>query len=132
VYEPSNKLLYIGMLGSPKNIYLFNTEKNQIIDFIQTSPNSKNKKDHVDSLSLAFYKDYLLSINRSNYELAVIDLNTLQHLLSVPLGGTGNGPRHICIHNEQAYISHWEYAGIIAVDLHKLIELIPQKYLKIA
>jgi hypothetical protein len=131
-YDCHKKLLYIGMLGSPKNIYIFDTEKQQIVDFIKASPNSKNKKDHVDSLSLAFYQDYLLSINRSNYELAVIDRNTLQHLVTVPLGGTGNGPRHIYVLDDQAYISHSEYAGIIHIDLHSLLKLIPQQDLKTA
>lgn len=112
------------------NLVVFDTEKNQVLDFIKISPNSKNKNDYVDSLSLAFYQDYLLSINRSNYELVVIDRNTLQHLVSVPLGGTGNGPRHICLHHDQAYISHSEYAGIISVDLHKLLELLPQPHSK--
>ncbi len=131
-YDCHKKLLYIGMLGSPKNIYIFDTEKQQIVDFIKASPNSKNKKDYVDSLSLAFYQDYLLSINRSNYELAVIDRNTLQHLVTVPLGGTGNGPQHIYVLDDQAYISHSEYAGIIHIDLHSLLKLIPQQDLKTA
>ena len=132
VYDCHRKLLYIGMLGSPKNIYIFDTEKKQIVDFIKASPNSKNKNDHVDSLSLAFYQDYLLSINRSNYELAVIDRNTLQHFVAVPLGGTGNGPRHIYVLDDQAYISHSEYAGIIHIDLPRLLKLIPQQDLKTA
>jgi hypothetical protein len=123
-YEARTKLLYIGMLGSPKNIYLINTEENKIVGNAQLEPNYRNKHEYVDSLSLALYKDYLLSVNRSNYELAVINRNTMQQLMSIPLGGTGNGPRHIYVHNDQAYISHGEYNGIIAVDLEKLINLL--------
>ncbi len=127
VYDCHKRLLYIGMLGSPRNIYIFDTATNQFLYSIRTSPNSKNKNDHVDSLSLAFYQDYLLSVNRSNYELAVTDRHTLKHILSIPLGGMGNGPRHIYVFDDQAYISHWEYAGIIHIDLRKLIKLISQQ-----
>ncbi|MBN8564722.1 MAG: HNH endonuclease [Leptolyngbya sp. UWPOB_LEPTO1] len=130
-YDRHNKTLYIGMLGSPKNIYIFDTVTNKILSFIKTRPNTKNKNDHVDSLSLALYQDYLISVNRSNYELEIIERHTLQHLLSVPLGGVGNGPRHICICNNQAYISHSEYAGVIHADLNKLLELIPRQGFKI-
>ena len=124
VYDYHSKTLYIGMLGSPKNIYIIDTLTNQILNLIKTKPNTKNKNDHVDSLSLTLYQDYLISVNRSNYELEIIERNTLQHLLSVPLGGVGNGPRHICIFNDQAYISHSEYAGVIHVDLNKVLKLI--------
>lgn len=117
MYASSEDLLYIGMLGSPTNIYLFDTGKNQVSDFIRSPPNGRNKNDYADSLSLAFYKHYLFSVNRSNYELAVIDRITLQHLTSIPLGGTSNGPNHICVHEDRAYISHSEYDGLIAVNL---------------
>lgn len=127
VYDYHKKIIYIGMLGSPKNIYIFDTLTNQILNFIKTTPNTKNKKDYVDSLSLALHQDYLISVNRSNYELEIIERETLQHLLSVPLGGTGNGPQHICVLNNQAYISHSEYAGVIHIDLNKLMELIPRQ-----
>ena len=127
VYDCHKKTIYIGMLGSPRNIYVFDTLTNQILNFIKTSPNTKNKNDYVSSLSLALYEDYLISVNRSNYELEIIERHTLQHLLSVPLGGTSNGPRHICVLNNQAYISHSEYAGVIHVDLNKLLKLIPQQ-----
>lgn len=123
IYEKSHKLLYIGMLGSPKNIYIIDTNKNKVINFIQLQANRKNKHDYVDSLSLAFYKTYLLSVNRSNYELSVIDQNTMQQLISIPLNGTGNGPRYICVYNDVAYISHWEYDGLIAVNLQEVIDL---------
>jgi hypothetical protein len=125
VYDCHSKILCIGMLGSPKNIYIFDTLTNQISNFIATIPNSKNKNDHVDSLSLALYQDLLISVNRSNYELEIIERHTMQHLISVPLGGTGNGPQHICIFNYYAYISHSEYAGVIRVDLNRLLKLIP-------
>lgn len=124
-YDSSRRSAYIGMLGSPKNIYILDTETNKISDFVQTQPNHKNKKDHVDSLSIEIYRGYLLSVNRSNYELEIIEISTLQNLLSVPLGGTGNGPRHICIHDDRVYISHSEYAGVISADLNKLLALIP-------
>ena len=65
--------------------------------------------------------------NHCNYELAVIDRHTLKYIFSVPLGGVGNGPRHIYVLNDQAYISYWEYAGIIHIDLHELTKLISQQ-----
>ena len=122
-YDPLSKLAYIGMLGSSKNIYILDTEANKISGFVQTQPNNKNKKDHVDSLSVEIYQDYLLSVNRSNYELEIFERSSLQSLLSVPLGGTGNGPRHICVQEDRAYISHSEYAGVISADLNRLIAL---------
>jgi hypothetical protein len=124
VYDESNRKIYVGMLGSPKNIYLIDTESNVLSGHIQSKPNKK-KNQYVDSLSLALYKEYIISVNRSNYELAFIDKNTLEPSINLPLGGKDNGPRHICIEDDQAYISHWEYDGIIIVDLEKVINLLP-------
>lgn len=127
LYDADKDLLFIGMLGSPKNIYLVDAHNNEIVNFMETSPNTRNRHDCVDSLSLAFYQRHLLSINRANYELAVIEREALEPVLSIPLHGVTNGPSDITVYNDQAYVSHSEYAGILEVNLQQLIQLIPDQ-----
>lgn len=127
VYSSEEKLLYTAMLGASKGIYLIDTEKNKIVGNIKIEPNPSNKHEHVDCLSQALYQNYLLSINRSNYELAVIDRKSKQKAIAIPLGGTGNGPQDVCVVSDKAYISHSEYEGLIVVDLQKIIALIQLK-----
>jgi len=124
IYESCKNLIYIGMLGSPKNIYILDTAERELTSYIQSSINSKNRSDHADSLSLSFYRDFLIVINRSNYELLFLEKDGFREVLSIPLGGNGNGPSHVCIVGDYAYVSHSEYSGIICVDLLKVMHLI--------
>lgn len=121
IYAPDEKLLYVGMLGAQRSIYLIDTEKNEIAGDVQFAPNKINKREHADVLSLALYGDYLLSINRNNYELGIVDRKSKRQVAAVPLGGSGNGPWQVTVLGDKAVVSHAEYEGLIFVDLPRAI-----------
>jgi DNA-binding beta-propeller fold protein YncE len=117
-YAIDEKLIYVGMIQSRKGIYFISDDTNRIIGNIAFEPNSMNKHfGWVDPLSQAIYGGFLLSVNRNNYELAVIDRSSKQLLASIPLGGSGNGPNHILVVDNEAVICHSEYDGLLFVDL---------------
>ncbi|WP_420631865.1 hypothetical protein [Candidatus Leptofilum sp.] len=119
-------LLYVGMLGLSKNILVIDLHMNKVVKFIHTQPKIKNKRRGVDTLSLALHDNYLFAVNRANFELAIYDRNDLIHQLSLPLGGVNNGPSHISVSGNHAYISHSEYDGVIDIDLSAVIDMIPK------
>ena len=124
-FDEKSGMLYVGMLGLSKNILVIDVSTNKIVKFVKTQPNNRSKRAGVDTLSLALYDKYLLAINRANFEMAVYDRNDLTHKLSVPLGGVNNGPRHITVFENHAFVSHSEYNGVIDIDLVAVLDMIP-------
>ncbi len=121
-FLPEENLLYVGMLQSRRGIYLIDTEKNEIVDHIPFEPNSENSHfKWVDPISVTPYKEYLLSLNRNNYELAVLDRRSCKQVAVVALGGSGNGPQSVVVVDDEAIIAHAEYDGLLIVDLLQLL-----------
>jgi len=117
-YDSRYDYLYVGMFQSRRGIYRINAESNQIVDNIPFEPNASCKHfAWVDPLAQAIYEDYLLSVNRNNHELAVLDRASAALKKSIPLGEAPNGPRDIVVVRQEAVISYPERNGLIFVDL---------------
>ncbi len=120
-YNPADNCLYVGMFQSRKGIYKIDAEKNQIIGNIAFQPNEHNKYfSWVDPLAQALYKDLLLSVNRNNYELAVVNLQTGRQVKTIYLGEAPNGPRDIVVTDKEAIISYPEKNGLLFIELSHL------------
>lgn len=118
--DTENDLLYIGMFQSRKGIYCLDTKENRIVNNITFEPNSHNKYfEWVDPLAQAIYKEYLLSVNRNNYELVILKKESRNEVRTIPLTEALNGPRDIVIIGDEAIISYPKRNGLIFVDLVK-------------
>ena len=116
------RLLYVGMFQSRKGIQVIDTERHAIVDNISFEPDANNKHFRwVDPLALAWHRQYLVSVNRNNYELVVTDPATHAAKARVRLGGTGNGPRDLAIVGDRAIITHKEMDGLLIVNLDEMV-----------
>lgn len=114
--------IYVGMFQSNKGIYKIDGTNHNIIQNIMRKPNDYNKYfSWIDPLSIAFYKNKLVSINRNNRELAIFNCETGICENSLDLGDAPNGPHNVVIYKNQAIISYPEISGLIFVDLNKMI-----------
>ena len=117
-YDEEQTCLFVGMFQSQRGICRIDELGQQILDNFRFAPNAKNRHFRwVDPLSQAVYHDRLLSVNRNNRELVVLDKRNghIQH--SVYLGEAPNGPHSVVVVDDVAIISFPERGGLIFHDL---------------
>lgn len=120
-FDPANKHLYVGMFQSRKGIYRIDADTYDVIDNIAFAPNPLNEHfEWVDPLSQAIHGDYLLSVNRNNYELAILDLSSRSTIRSIPLGIAPDGPRNVVVVGDEAIVSYPAFHGLVFIDLKKV------------
>lgn len=113
--------LYWNVWQSRKGIYRIDAHTYNVIDNISFTPNSLNKHfEWVDPLSQAIYKDHLLSVNRNNCELAIVDLFSGLPIRSIPLGVATDGPRSVVVVRDEAIVSYPGLNGLVFIDLTKV------------
>lgn len=108
------------MFQSRKGIYKINAITNEIIGNISFSPNQHNNFSRVDPLAQVLYGDLLLSVNRSNCELAVVRRESGGLLCTIFLGKVPNGPRDIVIIDNEVIISYPARNGLIFIELDSI------------
>jgi DNA-binding beta-propeller fold protein YncE len=110
--------IYVGMFQSLKGIYKIDEETLEVVGNIYFAPNEHNKFfTWVDPLSLALYKNSIISVNRNNRELVLIDKITGQTSKSMYLGEAPNGPRDVVVYRNEAIISYPKRHGLIFINL---------------
>ncbi len=113
--------IYVGMFQSNKGIYKIDEETLEIVQNIHFKPNKYNKYfTWVDPLSLTLYKDFIVSLNRNNRELVLIDKRTGDIFRSIYLGEAPNGPRDVVVYANEAIVSYPEKHGLIFIDLENI------------
>lgn len=121
VYDEAANHIFVGMFQSRKGIYRIDAESNKIIGNIAFQTNEHNKHfPWVDPLSQSLYKNFLLSVNRNNRELAVIRKDSGEILNSTFLGDAPNGPNDLVVVNDEAIISYPALNGLIFVALDNI------------
>ena len=117
-YDEEQTCLFVGMFQSQRGICRIDELGQQILDNFRFAPNDKNSIFRwVDPLSQTIYHDRLLSVNRNNRELAVLDKRNGHIQRSVYLGEAPNGPHSIVVVDDVAIISYPERGGLIFHDL---------------
>jgi hypothetical protein len=110
--------IYVGMFQSNKGIYKINDETLEITENIEFKPNKFNKHfSWVDPLSLALYKNSIISLNRNNRELVLIDKKSAQISRSLYLGEAPNGPQDVVAYGNEAIVSYPERNGLLFIKL---------------
>lgn len=122
IYDESANQIFVGMFQSRKGIYRIDAESHEIIDNISFEPNEYNEHfPWVDPLSQVLYREFLLSINRNNRELAVIKRNSGELLRTVFLGDAPNGPNDLLVFNDEAIISYPALNGLLFLPLQEIL-----------
>ncbi len=119
-HDPEGDLLYIGMFQSRKGIYVLDCKRNEMMDNISFTPNTTNLHfPWVDPLSLALWNDYLVSVNRNNHELVLVEKGSTQVSATVPLSVAANGPKEVVVWGREAIVSYPGFHSLILVDLER-------------
>ena len=117
-YDEAHACLFVGMFQSLRGICRVDELGGEILGNLRFSPNSRNKHFRwVDPLSQALYRNKLLSVNRNNCELVMLDKLTGRIEHSVYLGEAPNGPHSVAVFGDMAIISYPEREGLIFYDL---------------
>ncbi len=118
LFEPDQNCIFIGMFQSRKGIYKVSERGTEIITNRAFAPNRHNIHfTWVDPLAQALYGSKLLSVNRNNLELAVMDKYSLVIEKAIYLGCAPNGPMGIVVFDDQAIINYPERGGLVFHDL---------------
>ena len=117
-YDKEQEELFVGMFQSQRGICRIDEHGNEILQNIRFAPNTYNRNfPWVDPLSQAVYGDKLLSINRNNCELVILDKFSGRIERTVFLGEASNGPQEVVLIDEIAIINYPERQGLIFLDL---------------
>ena len=117
-YDEAHACLFVGMFQSLRGICRVDELGREILGNLQFSPNSRNEYFRwVDPLSQALYRNRLLSVNRNNRELVMLDKLTGHIEHSVYLGEAPNGPHSVVVFGDMAIISYPKRGGLTFCDL---------------
>lgn len=117
-YDEEQEELFVGMFQSQRGICRIDEHGNNLLQSIRFAPNTYNKHfPWVDPLSQAIYGEKLLSVNRNNCELAILDKFSGHIEHTIFLGEASNGPQEIVLVDEVAIINYPERQGLIFLDL---------------
>ena len=117
-YDEAHACLFVGMFQSLRGICRVDELGGEILGNLRFSPNSRNKDFRwVDPLSQALYRNKLLSVNRNNRELVMLDKLTGRIEHSVYLGEAPNGPHSVAVFDDMAIISYPERGGLTFYNL---------------
>jgi len=119
-YSADEGLIYVGMFQSSRGIIRIDERSHQIVDSIEFEKKfKKDRREWVDPLSQIHLGSLLFTLNRNNYELAILDKRTREVSVSLPLGGRGNGPMDFVIIDDVAVVSHNDLGGLLFIELAK-------------
>ena len=117
-YDEEQRCLFVGMFQSMRGICRIDELGTRILDEFRFEANARNRHfGWVDPLSQALHHDKLLSVNRNNLELAILDKRTGRVDESLYLGTAPNGPHSIVTFSDLAIVSYPERQGLIFHDL---------------
>ena len=117
-YDEDEGCLFAGMFQSRRGICRIDEQGREILANIRFAPNVSNKHfPWVDPLSQALYGDKLLSVNRNNRELVILDKRSGRIESTIFLGDAPNGPRAVVVVDDSAIISYPERRGLIFHNL---------------
>jgi hypothetical protein len=113
-----DKKIYVGMFQSMRGVCVIDSNSYDIYTDIRFQKGAHNKHfNWVDPLSIKVYGDYLLSLNRNNCELVVLDKTSLDIIEIFYLGEAPNGPRDVEMISDMVIISYPERNGLIILDI---------------
>lgn len=117
-YDDIHNRLYVGMFQSHRGICVLDAGTGRSVQDIRFEPNSWSKPfSWVDPLSQALTVSSLLTVNRNNRELVVLNRTSLQLKKSVFLGDAPNGPRAVLVWRDHAVVSYPCRNGLIFIPL---------------
>lgn len=118
LFDPDQKCLFVGMFQSRRGIYKINEQGTEVLASRSFQPSQYNSRySWVDPLAQALFEDKLLSVNRNNLELAIMDKYSLVMEETHYLGQAPNGPNGIVVYGKQAIINYPHRGGLLFHDL---------------
>ncbi len=112
--DPDQECLFVGMFQSRKGIYKVNDRGTEILASRSFEPNKHNTHfNWVDPIAQALFGSKLLSVNRNNLELVIMDKYSVAVEETYYLGSAPNGPNGIVVFGTQAIINYPYRGGLL-------------------
>ena len=117
-YDHEPRSVLVGMFQSLRGICRVDELGRQILEEFRFEPNERSQHFRwVDPLSQALHRDKLISVNRNNRELVILDKRSGRIERSLYMGEAPNGPRSVVVFGDHAIVSYPERGGLIFHDL---------------
>lgn len=121
-YDKNSNRIFVGMFQSEAGIFIVDPETLQVSGNISFEPNEHNLHfNWVDPLSQVIAAGHLISLNRNNCEISVVDLKNLSVNKSIYLGSAKNGPESLLAYNGEIVVSYPELESLFFIKLSTLI-----------
>ncbi|MFZ2630728.1 MAG: restriction endonuclease [Desulfosalsimonadaceae bacterium] len=92
--DPEAQKIYVGMFQSLRGICVIDANTNEVVKDIRFLKNGRNEHfEWVDPLSVKIDGNRLISLNRNNRELVILDKDSYKPIRQIYLGEAPNGPR---------------------------------------
>lgn len=125
VFSPDGRLLYVGMFQSLAGVQVLDTATLRRVDHIPFQAGPKNKHfQWVDPLGLVMYRGWLLSVNRNNNEVMVVDRASLKAVARLTFAGDGHQLKTIALQGERIYLGDEAARAVHELSGRKLARLI--------
>ncbi len=120
-YDDEQNRLLVGMFQSLRGICTVDESGSRIMSNWRFERKASNSHFRwVDPLSQTLYRDLLLSVNRNNRELVILDRQSGYVRHSVHLGEAPDGPHSVVVVDDTAVISYPARGGLIFWNLKAL------------
>lgn len=117
-YDELYNRLYVGMFQSSRGICVLDAESGKPLQDIRFERNQWSKPfQWCDPISQAVTANLLLSVNRNNRELTILDRASLSCRKTIFLGDAPNGPRAVVAWEGYAIVSYPARNGLIFIPL---------------
>jgi hypothetical protein len=118
LFDSEQRILQVGMFQSRLGLVSVDETGSRVLGTRRFEPNSHNPDfDWVDPIAQAIHGDHLLTINRNNRELVILNRRSLSSERSVYLGEAPNGPTHLEVFGNDAIVCYPGRGGLLFIPL---------------
>ena len=119
-FSADGRQMFVGMFQSKAGIYVIDPEKMKVLQNVPFTPNAGNSFPWVDPLGLATYRGWLLSANRNNREVMVLDSSSCRPLARLTFAFGKHSVTRLVAAEDRLYLGDEEAGCVYELDGRKL------------
>jgi DNA-binding beta-propeller fold protein YncE len=119
-FSPDGRQVYVGMFQSLAGIYVIDAVSLKVVRNIAFPANARNSFPWVNPVGLAVYRGWLLSANRSNHEVMVLDGSSFRVLARLTFAEAKHCVTRIVVTEDRIYLSDQDAGCVYELDGRKL------------
>jgi DNA-binding beta-propeller fold protein YncE len=127
VFSPDGREMFVGMFQSRAGLLVIDPEKLKVVRTAGFTANAKNGFPWVDPIGLATYRGWLLSANRNNREVMVLDRTSFRPLARLSFSEEKHAISQVVVSEDRIYLGDEEAGRVYELDGRKLAKRLKGK-----